>query len=147
MVNRPDKKFRQVEGRDVADPANVNNLTYNQASGAFKSIDGGYHLKPIPVPPSSFTTNAVAAKSCRKGTTIAIYNNSGAMQTFNFGESSSVTTLAIGISDASGNVGIPCKPNDWTYLNSNEKEWFITSSANLIIFFVEDETYITSQRQ
>lgn len=146
-VEKPNKKIRQMDGRGVEDPANINNLTYNEASGSFKSIEVGPFFKPIRIGASSYTTDATTARAVRKGAIIAVYNNSGAVGAITCGDSSAMTALAAGATDSSGNVGIPCAPNTWTYIATNEKQFIRTTAATLLTFIVEDETYISSQKQ
>jgi hypothetical protein len=146
-VTKPDKKMRQMDGRDTTDPSNINNLTYNEASGGFKNLNIGPFLKPIRTGTNSYTTDATTARSVRKGSIIAIYNNSGTLGAITCGDSASMTALAAGATDTNGNVGIPCPPNTWTYIATNDKQFIRTTAATLLTFIIEDETYITSQKQ
>lgn len=146
-VEKPNKKFRQMEGRGVEDPVNIANINYNEASGGTKNMQVGPFLKPIKLGAGSYTTDATTARSVRKGTALAIYNHSGTAQAITCGDSSAMAALAHGVTDANGNVGIPCLPHGWTYLNTYEKQFIRTNSSNLMVFIIEDETYISSQRQ
>lgn len=143
-VNKPNKIYRTTNGNAVEDPSNAANLTYNEASGAFKNIDVGPFLKPI-FTNGTYTTNATASTRLKTGISFAIYNNSGAVQAVTFSDAA-IPALGPGVTDVDGNVGIPCKPNDWTYLSNYEKPFIITNSANLLVFITQDDTYITSQR-
>jgi hypothetical protein len=144
-VNKPNKKIRQVDGRAIEDAASIANLTYNEAGGAQKNLQVGPFLKPLNNGSGGFTTNATAALSIRKGTSIAVYNNSGTAQAISFGDSSAMAALAAGVTDVNGNVGMACKPNDWSYFNSDEKSWIRADSGSLIVYLIKDESYISSQ--
>ena len=146
-VEKPDKKIRQIDGRGTEDPASINNLTYNEASGSFKSIEVGPFLKPIRIGASTWTTDATIARGIRKGAIIAVYNNSATLGAITCGDSAAMVALASGATDANGNVGIPCPPNSWTYISTNTKTFIRTTAATMLTFVVEDETYISSQKQ
>lgn len=147
-VNKPDKKLRQLSAKGVEDPSAIDAITYNEASGAVKTLVVGPFLKPLNDGAGGFTTNATAAKSIRKGSSIAIYNTgTTTVQSVTFGDDSALAALAAGATDVNGKVGYPCGPREWSYFNSNEKSWIRTNSADLLVFIIEDETYITSQRQ
>jgi hypothetical protein len=146
-IQKPDKKIRQVDGRAIEDPLSIKNMVYNEASGAYKSIEIGPFLKPIRTGANSWTTDASTARSVRKGSVIAVYNNSGTLGAITCGDSPSMAALAAGATDSNGNVGIPCPPNSWTYISTNTKTFIRTTAATLLTFIVEDETYISSQKQ
>ncbi len=146
-VEKPNKKIRQMDGRGVEDPANINNLTYNEASGGFKSIEIGPFFKPLRIGASSYTTDATTARAVKKGAMIAVYNNSGTIGAITCGDSAAMAALTVGATDANGNVGIPCAPNTWTYISTYEKQFIRTTAATLLTFIIEDETYISSQKQ
>jgi len=147
-VIKPDNKIRQMDGRGITDPSNINNLTYNEASGGFKNLNIGPFLKPIFLAATnSYTTDATTARSVRKGSIIAVYNNSSVLGAITCGDSPTMTALAAGATDSNGNVGIPCPPNAWTYIATNDKQFIKTTAITLLTFIVEDETYITSQKQ
>ena len=145
-VEKPDKKIRQLSGRATEDAQSIANINYNEASGGTKNLSVGPFLKPLRVG-NTYTTDATTAKSVRKGTSLAIWNDSGAVGSITLGDSNAVTSLGHGVTDANGNVGIPMKPQDWTYINTYEKQWVIASAATLKVFIIEDETYISSQKQ
>ena len=143
-VNKPKKKFRQVDGRAVEDPLNIANIIYNEASGAQKGVLVGPFLKPL-FQGGTYTTDATTAKAIYKGATIAVYNNSTILYAITFGDSASVLALAPGVTDVDGNVGLPCRPGDWTYFNSDEKTFVRSNNAALLVFVMKDESKITSQ--
>lgn len=144
-VQKANKKIRQVKGRDTEDLGQINNIVYNESSGAFKAISGGPNLIPLNNGSGGFTTNATTARAIPKGTTLAIYNNGTTAQSLTFGDNSGMAALAIGATDVNGNVGCACEPGDWSYYNSYDKTWVRTDSANLIVYIVRDESYITLQ--
>lgn len=146
-VVKPNKKIRQVDGRAIEDAASIANLTYNEAAGAQKNLQVGPFLKPLNDGAGGYTTDASIARSIRKGSSIAVYNKSGSLLSVTFGDNNAVTALAAGVTDASGNVGHLCKGNDWSYFNSDEKSWIIADSANLVVYLIKDESYISSQGQ
>ena len=76
------------------------------------------------------------------GLNLAVYNNSGTMQTITTGRDNSVAPQAAGVTDANGRVGIPCTPNSYTYIACDSDNWVVSNSANLMIFIIDDETSV-----
>jgi hypothetical protein len=146
-IQKPDKRIRQIDGRAVQDPVNIVNVNYNEASGGTKALQVGPFLKPIEIGTNSYTTDATTPRSLRKGTMLAIYNNSANLESITLGDTSGIVSLAVGVTDANGNVGIPMRPNDWTYINTYDKQWVVASSSNLKVFIMEDESYISNYKQ
>lgn len=139
---------RNQEGQAILDPASIEGLSYNNAAGSRKSSEVGRHLLPLGDGAGAFTTNATVIKVLPAlGKNLAVYNNSGTVASITLGESSGQASLAVGATDASGHVGIPCQPNAWTYIACNMSQWVIASSANLLVFIIDDETYIRQQSQ
>jgi hypothetical protein len=123
------------------DPGQIVNHSYNQAAGAQKNIEVGKHLVPLKSDATTYTTDASTARALpSKGRNLAIYNNAGTVGVVTLGDSAGMAALTIGATDADGNVGIPCKPNDWTYIACNEKQFVKTSAATLFVFLIEDDT-------
>lgn len=147
MTIPANKKIRQMKGSTTQDVLNGASLTFNRASGAQKNMIVGAHLKPLLVDPSipSYTTDATTAKSIRPGSLLAVYNNSGTVGSITIGDDSSVAALAVGATNSSGAVGIACKPNDWTYLSTFDKRFVRSSAATLLVYIVEDDTYIVDE--
>jgi len=127
-----DQKW-QISGEDAK------SIEYNPASGAQKSLTVGPRLLPIPIA-SGYTTNAAAGIILPEyGMNLAIYNNAGAVGSITAG-TGTLTALAVGATDASGNVGVACPPNAWTYLSMGYNRQIITSAATLIVYIIEDPT-------
>lgn len=136
-----------MQGKRVEDAVNIGNLTFNRASGAQKNMSVGAHLKPLVDNPAvpSYTTNATTAKAIKPGTLLYVYNNSGTVGSLTLGEDNTIAALAVGVTDALGHVGIACTPNDWTHISVYDKRFVITNSANLLVYVVEDDTYISDE--
>jgi hypothetical protein len=145
-MNPSNKIERKLKINSTNDPSSIQALTYNHQTGAQKNMEMGHHLIPIPTSSTTFTTDAsvsaVALPS--KGLTLAIYNNSGTARAATLGDST-VTALGIGVTNASGLVGVPCAPNSWTYLATFDKTHVITNSSDLKVMIVADSTVINSQ--
>jgi len=140
------KNQRNLSGVAVRDPSILDNLIYNEASGARKSIPVGPHLLPLPDGASGFTTNATTAKILPSaGRNLAIYNNAGAVGSITLGEDNTVTSLAPGATDANGHVGIACPPNSWSYISTGNQNWVIASAATLLVYLIDDETMIRQE--
>lgn len=132
--------------QELLDTGLVDNLMFNKFSGGQKNEQIGSHLKPLKADATTFTTDATTARSLpTKGRSLAIYNNSGTLYAVTLGDDSSVVALASGVTDASGNVGIPCKPNDWTYVSCFDKQFVISQNASLLVFMAEDDTTIVER--
>lgn len=138
-----EKKLRNLPGNSVLDASTIANLMFNIAAGAQKNMEVGRHLLPLGDGAGGFTTNATTAKVLpSKGKNLAVYNNAGAVGSITLGEDNTVAVLASGVTDASGHVGIACKPNDWTYIACAEQNWVITSAATLLVYLIDDDSSI-----
>jgi hypothetical protein len=144
-IIKPNKKIRQIDGRAVEDAAGIANLIYNEVAGAQKNMQVGPFLTPLNDGTGGFTTDATSALSIRRGSSVAVYNKSTSLLSVTFGDTSAVASLSAGIADVSGNVGLACRPGDWTYFNSDEKGWIVAESADLLVYLIKDESYITYQ--
>lgn len=123
----------------------VESIEYNPASGAQKSLLVGPRLLPIPLSSTSWTTDASTKRALPLlGSNIAIYNNSGTVASIVIGNSS-ITTLAPGVTDASGNVGVALPPNSWTNLSMSNNQYIITSASTALVYIVEDPTRIIQE--
>jgi hypothetical protein len=121
-------------------------IEYNPASGGQKSLIVGPRLIPISTGLNTWTTNVTAATAIPYlGANLAIYNNAATAGTVTVGQNATVTSQAIGVSDAHGNVGVACAPNAYTYLSMGNNQWIIGSAATLFVYIIEDPTYIAQQ--
>lgn len=121
-------------------------MEYNPASGGQKSLTVGPRLVPIPAPGNTYTTNVSAAPTPLPalGGLIAVYNNAGTAGSITIG-GPAITALAIGATDAAGNVGVACPPNAWTYLAMSNNLYVISSAATLITYIIEDPTFFAQE--
>lgn len=139
-------KKRNVIGNKVNDPSAIAALTYNDKSGAQKNTEVGRKLIPLKADATTFTTNATTAKALPSaGKNLAIYNNANAVGAVTFGEDATISSLAAGVTDSAGHVGIPCMPNDWTYVAAGDSTHVISSAATLLVFVIDDDTNIQQQ--
>lgn len=138
------KNQRVFKSKVTQDPSSITNLIYNQAAGAQKNTEVGRHLVALGDGSNGYTTDATTRRSLGEaGKNLAIYNTSSTLYAVTTGDST-VTALASGA--VSGNfVGIPCQPNTWTYVACNEDKFVITQNAALLVFIIEDDTYIRQE--
>lgn len=141
--------FKRIFGK-VQDPSAIANHTYNQAAGAQKNMEVGRHLRPLNIDATTFTTDATTLRILpSKGKNLAVYNNAGAVGSVTLGSATYVPTSqapgAIQASTEGQNVGIACKPNDWTYIACGEQDRVISSAATLLVYLIDDDTYITQE--
>jgi hypothetical protein len=148
-VQKPFKIFRQIKDRDANGSGDIDNITYNEPAGAQKQLSVGPHLVPLNDGASGFTTDATTIRAMRRGTALAIFNtNATTVYAATIRGASTGTALASGVTDPiTGEVGVPCAPLSWTYLNSYDKQYVITNNVALQVFEIFDESYITNQRQ
>jgi hypothetical protein len=127
------------------DPGEIANNSYSEPAGATKISDVGHKLAPIqdPATTNGYTTDASSRRKIGQGCSMAFYATAAGSVTFG---DSTVTSLAAGVTDAGklGFVGIPLAIG-WTYLNSWQHDWMITS-AGILSFVVEDATYASLQK-
>jgi hypothetical protein len=136
---------RTIEGNSVTDPSMIDAINYNEPSGSFKNLNIGPKLVPLFNGTTYVTTVTSAFCLPAMGKSLAIYNKGGTVRSINFGESGSITSLAIGITDGTGHVGIPCAINSWTYLSAGSSQWVIADHADLVVFLIEDPSYIRQE--
>jgi len=143
------KNQRTQEGATIQDPGAINNIEHNPAAGAQKNIDVGGHLIPLKIISGStlaYTTDASTRRALDNlGVSLAVYNNAATMGSITLGEDNTVTSLAAGVTDAAGHVGIPCPPNSWTRISAGTQNWVIASAATLMVFVVDDHTQIKQE--
>lgn len=145
----PSIKNRQLPGDQSRDPSALDLLIYNERSGARKSMEVGRALLPLQNGANSWTTNASAAAIAlpSAGKNLAIYNNSSTTYSVTVGDST-VTAQAVGaVQNSSGNifVGVACQPNSWTYLSTGQWNYVITNNVALLVYLIDDPTYIVTQ--
>jgi hypothetical protein len=132
--------------RSNFDPSGIDSLTYNDYSGSRKVSQVGHKLEPMPIS-GGFSTNATSARGVGAGVSLAIFNNSGSVVAVTTGDST-VASQAVGVVQGSTPatlspfVGIPCKPNDWTYINTYDHSHIIASSVNALVYIVKDDTKV-----
>lgn len=139
------KNIRNLNGYSVQDPAIIDNLTYNPQAGANKVAEVGRRLIPIPQSAGTFTTNVSTLTTLPMlGLNLAIYNN-GSLASITLGRASTVASLAPGVTDANGNVGVPLMPNSWTYLACGTSQFVISSASTVLVFIIDDTSYIQQE--
>jgi hypothetical protein len=137
------KSQRRTTPDRVVDPGQTDSLVYNSAAGAYKQMQIGAHLKPFTPDGSTFSTNATTSVNLgQPGQMLAVYNNSGTLGSVTV-SLLSVASLAAGVTDAAGNVGIACPPNAWTYISMADSIWVIASAATLLVYLIDDDTYLS----
>lgn len=139
--------MRNFPGQLTQDPNAISNLTYNDKSGAQKNTEVGRKLLPLGDGASGYTTDATTARKLpSKGRNLAVYNNAGAVGSVTTGTNTpALTSQAPGAVEAGTNgesVGIACVPNDWTYIACGDHDWVISSAVTLLVYLIEDATYI-----
>ncbi len=139
------KNQRTIDIASVNSPHDVQSIEYNPASGGQKSLIVGPHLLPIQIAGTYTTTPTAATAIPYIGANLAVYNNSGTAASITIGNTPTLTSQAIGASDANGNVGVACQPNAWTYLSMGANQYVITSAATLFVYIIEDPTKITAE--
>ena len=144
------KIFRNIPGNHVQDPSTIAALEYSKSAGSKKVSEVGRHLLAIPFLSAgvlTYTTDATTARRLpNAGLCLAVYNNAGAVGSITLGTGNSApTVLASGVTDATGNVGIPCAPNTWTYIACDNNVWVIASASTLLTFIIDDETAVKTE--
>jgi hypothetical protein len=138
------KLQRTVDIAFINAGTDIVSVEYNPASGAQKSLIVGPRLLPVPIA-AGYTTNASGGLVLPYlGANLAIYNNSGTAGSIT-ASAAVAASLAIGVTDASGNVGVACPPNAWSYLSMGNNQYIITSAATVIVYIIEDPTKITQE--
>jgi hypothetical protein len=142
---------RNLPSNSVQDPGAIDVLEYNNAAGARKIAEVGRHLVPLATPGSGtgYTTDVSSAAFPlpSAGRNLAVYNNNTTVGAITLGNDNTITALAAGATDSSGRVGIPCAPNAWTYIACGSQNWVKSSAATLLVFLIDDDTFIQVQSQ
>ncbi len=141
---------RSIPSDQSRDPGSVAAITYNEKSGAQKNTEVGRALLPLPLTATTWTTDASTKRSLPSaGRNLAIYNNSAAVHAVTVGDST-MAAQAAGVVQTSGSpsapfVGVPVPPNEWLYLACGEWSFVQTDSALLLVFLIDDPSYIITQ--
>jgi hypothetical protein len=139
------RKKRTLHSDAVVDGNLIESIGYNLSSGAFKNVTIGPKLKPFLADGINYTTNLTAGVNLAiPGQTLAIYNNSGAVGSVTVSPLQAAS-LAPGVCDSVGNVGIACPPNAWTYVSMGDAIWVISSASTLLCYLIEDDSYLVVQ--
>jgi hypothetical protein len=143
------KNNRTIDTRFLQDPNGIKAVEYNPASGGQKSLIVGPKFLPIPIVTAGtpgWKTNITAATAMPyRGAILAIYNNAATAGSVTIGQDATVTSQAIGASDANGNVGIACAPNSYTYVSMGYDQWIVGSAATLFCYIMEHPTKIAQE--
>jgi hypothetical protein len=116
--------------------------SYNDPAGAIKVVPAGPFLRPLDS--STLTCDAsTKTKMSLRGVMLAIYNNDTSVHSITIGDST-ITALGAGVIGGTF-VGIPCVPNQYTYVNTYIYDYIITDSNKLLVFIVEDDTKMIRQ--
>ena len=135
---------RVVDNNFLQDPMQIEAVQNNPASGGKKVLPVGPKLNPIQIS-GGYTTNVTALTALPAlGLNLAIYNNAGTAASVTIG-GSTTTSLAIGATDANGNVGVALPPNSWTNLSMGNNQFIIASAATVIVYIVEDPTRLAQE--
>jgi hypothetical protein len=112
-------------------------LTLNTPTGANKTLQIGPKLLPFGNT-GSFTTDVTTSTKIERGSLIAVYNNNSTVGSIVLSPTS-VASLAAGVTDVNGNVGLPIPPNSWAYFTAwGDDEWIIASANTLKAYIVLD---------
>lgn len=133
---------RKQQGQRVEDQGLLDNLGYNASAGGFKNVAVGPKLNPFTINGTTYTTNATPGVNlAQPGKMLAVYNNASAVGSITVSPLSAAS-LAPGVTDAAGNVGVACPPNAWTYIGMGDAIWVIASAATLLVYIIEDDSYL-----
>jgi hypothetical protein len=139
---------RNLPGSNTYDHGAIGAMEFSSQAGSKKVSEVGRALLPLGDGNGGFTTNATTATVLPSaGKNLAVYNNSGSVGSITLGTSNALTSLAAGGTNSTGQVGIPCTPNDWTYIACNKNNWVIASASTLLVFIIEDDTSIKTEFQ
>ena len=138
------KNNRVIDNFFLQDPNQLDAVQNNPASGGKKVLPVGPRLLPVQIA-GGWTTNAAAGLILPAlGVNLAVYNNASSAGSVTISPASAAS-LAIGVTDSNGNVGVACPANAWTYLSMGSNQYVITSAATLIVFIIEDPTRIAQE--
>ena len=136
---------RVIDLPTLQDPLQIEAIEYNVESGGKKSLMVGPRLIPIQIA-GGYTTNVSAGVVLPNlGVCLAIYNNAGAVGSVTISPAVAAS-LAPGVTDGVGNVGVACPPNAWTYLSAGFNQYIISSAATILVYIIEDPTRLALQQ-
>lgn len=141
-------KNRAIPSDQTRDPSAIELLTYNEQAGSRKSSEVGRALIPMGDGAAGFTTDATTRRILPSaGKNLAIYNNSAAVHAVTVGDVTVTAQAAGAVQNSAGNifVGVACQPNAWTYLAAAQWNYVISDSALLLVYIIDDPTYILAQ--
>ncbi|CAM6004818.1 unnamed protein product [Sphagnum balticum] len=145
------QNIRQVQGGNTNqyDPSAIAGVEFNPAAGSQKVSEVGRSLLPLKYIAGgttlTYTTDASTARILdAPGACLAVYNSTGTIGSITLGPPGATppTVLAPGVANTTGQVGIPCAPNAWTYIACSANQWVIASASTLMVFLIEDNTAI-----
>lgn len=136
---------RQIHTSATIDHHVIESLGFNIPAGGFKNVPIGPKLVPLSADGATYTTNATTSIPVgMPGLMLAVYNNSGSVGSVTVSKTQ-VASLAAGITDANANVGVACIPNAWTYIAMGEATWIIASASTLLVYQIDDDSYLSPQ--
>lgn len=141
------RKWRRAANSPTTDAGSVLNNSYNDLAGVQKFSDFGKHLLPIRLDPdgvnaaAKYTTDASTERIVKAGTTLAIFNKGSATAAITISETTISAALALGAVNDAGDVGIPVAAGQWLHLNTYYKTRIRTTSSDLVVFVVADDTF------
>jgi hypothetical protein len=136
---------RVIDLSTLQDPDQIESVEYNPQSGGKKTLPVGPRLIPIQIS-GGYTTNVSASTVIPYlGACLAIYNNAGAVGSITISPATAAS-LAPGVCDAVGNVGVACPANSWTYLSAGNNQYVISSASTLLVYIIEDPTRLALQQ-
>lgn len=123
------KAQRQKTNADTRGPGNIVDRVYNEAAGAIKNLPIlGYLIPKGPASP------AVEAES--KGQTFAFFNSDTAVHYVTMGPGPAAPAAP-----SSPANGIPIPPLSYVTLAMKDNLWFVSDSALVFAYWVDDQTY------
>lgn len=135
----PRRLKRTISRQQIGGAGDVLTASYSVgASGLKVSNQFGAEFKKSSVNGMGAIIADTAPAIIESGTAIAIYNNTSSVQWVNMNrDEDGALTAPTGFANA-----IPLAPNSWTYLNMGENNRIRTSSANVGIYILRDDTNV-----
>lgn len=131
------KRVRRSTAQVNVHLGDISAIGFNTRAGAAKSLKVGPEIRKK----TNAGLGAIDASTLQKilpGTLLAIYNNTNTVQWLTMNRASDgAPTTPTGLANA-----FPLKPNDWTYLSMGENDQILTSSAQVGVYIIEDESLL-----